>query len=124
MCGPIIEHVNLTVSNPARTAKLMEQLFDWHIRWQGPARDGGHSIHVGDERFYIALYAPPGEPEARFPKGTPLNHIGILVRDLDAIEDKVTEAGLRPFNHGDYAPGRRFYFLDYDGIEFEIVSYG
>ena len=124
MSGPIIEHVNLTVTNPARTAQLMERLFGWHIRWEGLARDGGTSIHVGDERFYIALYAPPGEPEARFPKGAPLNHVGILVRDLDAIEDKVTQAGLKPFAHGDYSPGRRFYFLDYDGIEFEIVSYG
>lgn len=124
MPGPIIEHVNLTVTNPARTAQLMEQLFDWHIRWEGPARDGGTSIHVGDERFYIALYAPPGEPEARFPKGEPLNHVGILVDDLDLIEDKVAAAGLKPFNHGDYSPGRRFYFRDYDGIEYEIVSYG
>ena len=32
-------------------------------------------------------------------------------------------AGLTPFSHGDYAPGRRFYFFDWDGIEFEIVSY-
>ena len=32
-------------------------------------------------------------------------------------------AGLKPFNHGDYDPGRRFYFLDPDGIEYEIISY-
>lgn len=32
-------------------------------------------------------------------------------------------AGFTPFNHGDYEPGRRFYFLDGDGIEYEIVSY-
>ena len=32
-------------------------------------------------------------------------------------------AGLVPFNHGDYEPGRRFYFMDPDGIEYEIVSY-
>jgi hypothetical protein len=30
---------------------------------------------------------------------------------------------LRPFAHADYAPGRRFYFLDPDGIEYEVVSY-
>ena len=28
-----------------------------------------------------------------------------------------------PFNHGDYDPGRRFYFLDPDGIEYEVISY-
>jgi glyoxylase I family protein len=35
----------------------------------------------------------------------------------------VVEAGLTPFSHGDYDPGRRFYFLDPDGIEYEVVSY-
>ena len=30
---------------------------------------------------------------------------------------------LEPFNHDDYEPGRRFYFFDWDGIEFEVVSY-
>jgi len=36
---------------------------------------------------------------------------------------RVIAAGLTPFSHGDYEPGRRFYFFDWDGIEFEIVSY-
>ena len=31
--------------------------------------------------------------------------------------------GLTPFSHGDYEPGRRFYFLDPDGVEYEVVSY-
>jgi hypothetical protein len=33
------------------------------------------------------------------------------------------DAGLTPFAHGDYEPGRRFYFFDPNGIEFEVVSY-
>ena len=45
------------------------------------------------------------------------------VDDLDATEARVVAAGLTPFNHGDYAPGRRFYFFDPDGIEYEVVSY-
>ena len=32
-------------------------------------------------------------------------------------------AGLRSFSYADYEPGRRFYFLDPDGIEYEVVSY-
>ena len=32
-------------------------------------------------------------------------------------------AGLRPFSNAGYEPGRRFYFLDLDGIEYEVVSY-
>ncbi|MCJ8157493.1 VOC family protein [Sphingomonas sp. LaA6.9] len=124
MPSTFIEHVNLTVSDPERTAGLMAELFGWHIRWQGPAIDGGRTIHVGDDRSYLALYtANHASAREAFAKGQPLNHVGIVVDDLDAIEAKVKSAGLISFGHGDYAPGRRFYFLDHDGIEFEIVSY-
>ena len=124
MPAPYIEHVNLTVSDPERMAALLGKLFDWHVRWEGPARDGGRVIHVGDERVYLAVYTPPFTPDAAiFEKGRPLNHVGILVDDLDEIERRVVVAGLVPFAHDDYDPGRRFYFLDHDGTEFEIVSY-
>jgi len=62
------------------------------------------------------------QPEV-FMKGRPLNHIGVQVDDLDATEARVIAAGLLPFSHADYEPGRRFYFLDPDGIEYEVVSY-
>ena len=120
-----LEHVNVTVRDPARTAQLMERLFGWHVRWQGDARDGGRSIHVGSDQYYLALYS--GGRTARtaegFAKGRPLNHIGVEVEDIEAIEARVVEAGLEPYAHDDYEPGRRFYFLDPDGIEYEIVSY-
>jgi catechol 2,3-dioxygenase-like lactoylglutathione lyase family enzyme len=124
MAVPRIEHVNITVSDPERAAALMEKLFGWPVRWQGPAQKGGRTIHVGPESNYIAFYTgePSYAPET-FIKGRPLNHVGVEVDDLDAVEAKVIEAGLTPFSHGDYEPGRRFYFLDHDGIEFEVVSY-
>jgi catechol 2,3-dioxygenase-like lactoylglutathione lyase family enzyme len=120
-----IEHVNITVADPARTSALMEALFDWRVRWSGPSQNGGHTIHVGSDEHYVALHTPGGTapvPEA-FAKGTPLNHIGVEVDDLDATEARVIAAGLKPFSHADYEPGRRFYFLDPDGIEYEVVSY-
>jgi catechol 2,3-dioxygenase-like lactoylglutathione lyase family enzyme len=120
-----IEHVNITVRDPERAAGLMQSLFGWRIRWKGPAAFGGYTIHVGSDEGYVALYTPRGEAlsEADFAKGRPLNHIGVEVDDLDATEEKVLAAGLKTFFHGDYDPGRRFYFLDPDGIEFEVVSY-
>ena len=125
MSSPRIEHVNITVSDPNRTSDLMELLFDWHVRWSGPAQNGGHTIHVGSNDHYVALYAGGDSAKAAeaFSKGRPLNHIGVAVDDLDATEARVIAAGLRPFSHADYAPGRRFYFLDPDGIEYEVVSY-
>jgi catechol 2,3-dioxygenase-like lactoylglutathione lyase family enzyme len=125
MPTPRIEHVNVTVSDPERAARLMETLFGWHVRWQGAARDGGRTIHVGSDDHYVALYT--GRDVAYtaddFAKGQPLNHIGVEVDNLAAIEAKVLAAGLKPFSHADYEPGRRFYFLDPDGIEYEVVSY-
>lgn len=120
-----IEHVNVTVSDPERAARLMERIFGWKLRWQGPARDGGRTIHVGTDDHYVALYTGQGVTYGPddFAKGRPLNHIGVEVDDLDATEARVSAAGLVPFNHGDYAPGRRFYFFDPDGIEYEVVSY-
>ena len=125
MPTPRLEHVNVTVSDPERAVKLMKTLFGWHERWSGAARDGGHTIHVGSDDHYVALYTDKDKTySARdFAKGRPLNHIGVLVDDLDAVEAKVVAAGLKPFSHADYAPGRRFYFLDPDGIEYEVVSY-
>ncbi len=119
-----IEHINITVRDNQKTAALLVDLFGWHIRWQGPAMLGGHSIHVGSENSYIALYTcNNSKPTTAFAKGQPLNHLGIEVGDLDAIEAKVIAAGLEPHSHGDYEPGRRFYFFDNDGIEFEVISY-
>jgi glyoxylase I family protein len=122
MAQPRIEHVNLTVSDPERTAFLLEALFGWRERWRGPSQMGGWTIHVGSGTDYVALYTPGGDVGA-YPKGQPLNHLGIVVDDLEATEARVVAAGLTPFNHGDYEPGRRFYFFDPDGIEYEIVSY-
>lgn len=120
-----IEHVNLTVSDPAKSAAAMERIFGWHERWRGPARDGGSTIHVGSNDVYLALYTGPNGQHANihYAKGEPLNHVGIEVDDLDATEARVIAEGLKPFSHGNYEPGRRFYFFDRDGIEFEVVSY-
>lgn len=125
MSTPRIEHVNVTVSNPERVARLMEELFGWQVRWKGAARNGGHTIHVGSKEHYLALYTGRDVTytEDDFAKGRPLNHIGIEVDDLDATEARVVAAGLKPFSHDNYDPGRRFYFLDPDGIEYEVVSY-
>jgi catechol 2,3-dioxygenase-like lactoylglutathione lyase family enzyme len=117
-----LEHVNITVSDPERSAALLQQLCGWHERWRGPSQLGGWTIHVGSERDYLAVYTNEGRG-GPFAKGVPLNHVGLVVDDLDAAEAVVKAAGLEPFNHADYEPGRRFYFFDWDGIEFEVVSY-
>ncbi|QVM84244.1 VOC family protein [Novosphingobium decolorationis] len=117
-----LEHANITVSDIDRSSRLLQSLLGWHERWRGPAINGGETIHVGEAFSYMAVYTDRKAHEG-FAKGQPLNHIGLVVDDLDAAEAVVIAAGLTPFNHGDYEPGRRFYFFDWDHIEFEVVSY-
>ncbi|WP_323784818.1 VOC family protein [Thalassovita sp.] len=122
-----LEHANFTVTDPEATAKWLCDVFGWHIRWQGTAIDDGHTIHVGSDDSYVAVYAPPVAPQkaatSRYRTIGGMNHLGVVVDDIDAIEARVKAAGFTPINHADYEPGRRFYFLDGDGIEFEVVSY-
>ena len=121
-----IEHVNITVSDPESTARVLCELFDWHIRWSGPSLLGGRTIHVGSETDYLAVYTTEetlsGTPIRKSRIGN-LNHVGVVVDDLDEVERRVIAAGFEPTNHGDYEPGRRFYFNDADNVEFEVVSY-
>lgn len=121
-----LEHANVTVTDPKKTAEMLCRLFGWHIRWQGEAKDNGFTIHVGSDDTYIAVYS---KGEARQPEAESyvmrggLNHLAVTVDDLDEIEQRVIAEGLTPHLHADYEPGRRFYFDDPDGIEFEVVSY-
>ncbi|MGX7925612.1 VOC family protein [Tsuneonella sp. HG094] len=119
-----LEHVNISVTDADRTADLVARLTGWHRRWEGPSLDNGRSIHLGDERAYVAIHTSP-RVRGGFVKSVPMNHIGIAVSELDTAEATVLDAGLTPFNHSQYDPGpRSFYFFDWDGIEWEIVSYG
>jgi len=124
-----LEHLNVTVQDPKATAAMLCALFGWHIRWDGPAKDDGYSIHVGDAGSYLALYhgaqGAAGQTAAENTYATRggLNHIGVVVADLDAVEAAVRAQGYTPHSHADYAPGRRFYFHEENGIEIEVVCY-
>lgn len=122
-----LEHANITVVNPDELASKLCTLFDWRIRWAGDAIHGGRSVHVGTDDFYLALYRPGSEAKDKasssYDQVNGLNHIGLVVDDLDAVLDRVRKAGYSPHGQEDYDPGRRFYFYVEDGLEFEMVSY-
>lgn len=123
MATATLEHVNISVTDGERTARLIEKLTGWHRRWEGSSLDNGRSIHLGTDSAYVAIHTSP-RVKGGFTKSVPMNHIGIAVGDLTVAEGVVEEAGLKPFNHGTYNPGpSSFYFFDWDGIEWEVVSY-
>ena len=51
-----LEHANISVTDPERSANLLKQLLGWHERWRGPSLKYGWTIHVGNEASYLALY--------------------------------------------------------------------
>ena len=122
-----LEHLNVTVSDPDATARMLVDVFGWHVRWSGDSIDDGRTVHVGSEDAYLALYSrgaltPTGSDSYRSHLG--INHVGIVVDDLDAIEARVKAAGFETYSHQDYEPGRRFYFRNEETLEFEVLSYG
>lgn len=121
-----LEHVNFTVTNVDKTASMLQDVFGWKIRWAGPSMAGGKTIHVGTDNEYLALYTRADIPARDLEQhsASNLNHVGVLVDDLDDVEQRVKKAGYTPGNYGNYEPGRRFYFFDDDHIEYEVVSYG
>jgi len=126
MTRSTLEHINFTVADATMTAKWLCDVFGWKIRWQGPALNGGLSIHVGTDEAYLAIFTPKvvrARDGIHKDRVGSLNHVGIVVDDLDAVEAKIKALGYAPYNHADYEPGRRFYFDDENGIEFEVVSY-
>ncbi|NBD31319.1 MAG: VOC family protein [Alphaproteobacteria bacterium] len=124
-----LEHVNITVKDPKATAEMLQALFGWHTRWDGAAKNNGYTIHVGESETYLALYAGPEGAEGQrdaddsYRTRAGLNHIGVVVDDLDAAERAVKARGYEPHSHADYEPGRRFYFHEENGLEIEVVCY-
>lgn len=123
MTAARIEHVNLTVTDLDRSIDLFQKLCGWHVRVRDMHNVRGEFAHIGAQDTYLALWSD-GQDYAGQQKGKPMNHVGIEVDDLDAAERIVLDAGLETFSHSQYDPGpRSFYFFDWDGIEFEVVSY-
>lgn len=122
-----LEHLNVTVTDAKATADMLCDLFGWHIRWEGDSIYDGYSVHVGGTDSYIALYngreKPKPSPQTTYQTKAGLNHLAVVVDDLDAVEERVKARGYVPNSHADYEPGRRFYFDDEDGLEIEVVQY-
>ncbi len=126
MTAATVEHANISVENPDQSAELLCRLFDWEVRWTGASLGDGYTVHVGTSDSYLALYSPRTDMKPTgdsYKQVGGLNHIGLVVDDLELIEQRVKHEGLVPHNHGDYEPGKRFYFDTPDGLEVEVVSY-
>ncbi|MFQ5414912.1 MAG: VOC family protein [Phycisphaerae bacterium] len=119
-----LEHVNMTVSDVARSIEFYRRVLGLNVRWEGTSSSGRPAAHIGGARDYIALFeaATAGRAAADYDR-VGLNHVGFVVDDLDAVKDRLAALGITPHLEADYDPGRRLYFYDPDGVEVELVTY-
>lgn len=92
MNTPDRDDINITVPNPEYIAQTLCELFGWQVRWAGPMKNGGKSIHVGTKENYIVLNAdlevshPPASRTKSVEECTfTLNHVGIPARNPEAL---------------------------------------
>lgn len=76
-----------------------------------------NTLHYIPPRTGQTAIRPPLKPTGS------LNHIALIVDDLEQTDAAITANGFKTFSHDDYDPGRRFYFYDDDNIEYEVVQY-
>ena len=119
-----LEHVNITVSDLGRSIEFFCRLFDFHIRWQGSIQGNVPAAHVGDDRFYIAMFqATQEEARSMDMARVGINHAGFVVDDLTVMRQRLKELGVELSGEADYETSRSLYFLDPDGITVELVEY-
>ena len=125
-----LEHINLTVANLERSIAFYCEVFGARVRWRGEilnTREMRPAAHVGSDDFYISLFeaeAPATRDSIRDSYAPPgVNHFGVVVKDLDGHVGRIEALGHDVRRAPDYAPGRRCYFEDPDGIEVEMLEY-
>lgn len=118
------EHVNRWVADVDASVRFYEDVLGLRIRWQGTAPSGVRVVHVGNDHFYLALaQASDGSKVRSDGSALGINHIGLMVDDLDATLARARAAGFEPYSEMAYDPGRHAYLTDPDGLEIELVEY-
>jgi len=128
-----LEHANINVRSIDEAVQFLTAAFpEFRVRGRGE-RDGQPWLHVGTESSYLALneFQDQSEvdgaesvPAAKGFGREPLNHLGFVVDDAEALATRLVSAG---YQEGFVAPPHRYrirkYFLDADGNEWEFVEY-
>ena len=50
-----LEHANISVTDPERSAALLTELLGWEERWRGPSMLGGRTIHLEERQVQAVL---------------------------------------------------------------------
>ncbi|TRY33763.1 VOC family protein [Aliiglaciecola sp. M165] len=124
-----LEHLNLVVTNMQETLAFYSTAFPhWKVRERGEAIWYGTNrqwLHFGDEYNYLT-FNDKGTGENRNLQSDTLGlaHFAFEVSNLDAIKQRMLDAGYAIANNGAMNAFRKnVYFIDPSGFEVEFVEY-
>ncbi|MBB1312858.1 VOC family protein [Aliivibrio sp. SR45-2] len=123
------EHANITVPNiDAAIAFLLNAAPDFRVKIDQTPVGSYRWAHVGNDEYYFALQEPKdatSSQDTRKPyHNIGVNHIGMIVDNLDHLQEKLLALGYE--QNGlvtQEKHGRRTYFYDKAGFEWELVEY-
>ena len=124
-----IEHANLTVPDIDATIRFLQCVDPGFRVLNDAVGQGGYRwAHIGTPVGYFALEEPhEPTPDAALKRRYAdfgVNHIGLVVDDVDALADRLLAAGYSEGFVSERHPARiRRYFLDSAGMEWEFVQY-
>jgi hypothetical protein len=126
-----LEHLNVSLTDLDRATRALQAILPhWSVRGAGTWDDGeGHHHawrHVGDDFQYIALYqTPPGCTLHASGANSALNHLGLVVDDIDAALARLRQIDI-PLDHiGGSTTHRRsaYVVIEPEGLQIELVAY-
>ena len=127
--GVSLEHANVTVPDIDAAIEFLRVLDpDLRVRQDALAADGYRWAHVAFGESYIALQEPhvgsdPNDDRRPY-KDYGVNHLGLVVEDLDAVVKRLEAGDYRRGIPGEeHRHRRRVYFHDSAGMEWELVEY-
>ncbi|TDJ45398.1 MAG: VOC family protein [Gammaproteobacteria bacterium] len=118
----LLEHIHISVKSIDRTEAFLLAAVPAMRRRGGGVVDGyGTWVHLGTEQSYIAL------TESVDANSMPeLRHIGLVVDDIEALINRLAEAGYTPADDSavnGHPYRRRVYYVDGNGLDWEFVQY-
>jgi catechol 2,3-dioxygenase-like lactoylglutathione lyase family enzyme len=124
-----LEHVNMVVTDiPAALSFYQAAFPHWQVRDQGESPWSGKPrkwLHFGDDYQYLT-FNDNGEGDNRDLAGHQpgLAHFAFVTDNIDAVIERLADAGFAPAKDGADEPYRRnIYFVDPAGFEVEFVQY-
>ena len=124
-----LEHANITVIDVDEAIRFLQTAMpDWKVRADVSSEESDcrRWAHLGTDTTYLAIedrgatQKGPHEPYVN----PGVNHLGFVVKDVDAVSKRLTDAG---YSEGISSPvnpyRRRIYFFDNEGNEYEFVEY-